>query len=196
MTPVNILRAAHIEFRVTDLRRAAEFYIDLLGFVETARDVDRLYPRGYEEWLHHSRGPRAGGRGPAAPMGGGRRSGAGEGAAAPGSRGIALRILPRDDARGATAAALRPIPRSRGHAAGSLQLPGHGRAERRRLVSADPRFSLFRADRDGRHPAASLGDLAAPQAERARHRAEDRHGTASAPRRVLDGRYRGRAAYL
>src|SRR3989337_4038661 len=64
MTPVNILRAAHIEFRVTDLRRAAEFYIDLLGFVETARDVDRLYLRGYEEWLHHSlvlrRAPSAG----------------------------------------------------------------------------------------------------------------------------------------
>src|SRR3989304_5722307 len=64
MPPVNILRAAHIESRVPDLRRAAEFYIDLLGFVETARDVDRLYLRGYEEWLHHSlvlrRAPSAG----------------------------------------------------------------------------------------------------------------------------------------
>lgn len=50
----HILRAAHIEFRVTDLDRAADFYGGLLGFVETARDRNRLYLRGYEEWLHHS----------------------------------------------------------------------------------------------------------------------------------------------
>jgi len=49
----NILRAAHIEFRVTDLERAAAFYVELLGFVETARDRRRLYLRGYEEWQHH-----------------------------------------------------------------------------------------------------------------------------------------------
>ncbi|MDR7465275.1 MAG: 3,4-dihydroxyphenylacetate 2,3-dioxygenase [Armatimonadota bacterium] len=52
--PPQILRAAHIEFRVTDLDRAAEFYASLLGFVETARDPTRIYLRGYEEWLHHS----------------------------------------------------------------------------------------------------------------------------------------------
>ncbi len=50
----NILRSAHIEFRVTDLERARAFYVDLLGFVETARDGDRLYLRGYEERDHHS----------------------------------------------------------------------------------------------------------------------------------------------
>ncbi len=54
MNALNILRAAHVEFRVTDLERAAEFYVGLLGFVETARDANRLYLRGYEEWLHHS----------------------------------------------------------------------------------------------------------------------------------------------
>ena len=51
---MNILRAAHIELRVTDLERAEEFYVGLLGFVQTARDPDRVYLRGYEEWLHHS----------------------------------------------------------------------------------------------------------------------------------------------
>ncbi len=50
----HILRAAHIEFRVTDLDRAAAFYVGLLGFVETSRDAQRLYLRGYEEWEHHS----------------------------------------------------------------------------------------------------------------------------------------------
>jgi 3,4-dihydroxyphenylacetate 2,3-dioxygenase len=48
-----VLRAAHIEYRVTDLERAAAFYVGLLGFVESARDPQRLYLRGYEEWLHH-----------------------------------------------------------------------------------------------------------------------------------------------
>jgi 3,4-dihydroxyphenylacetate 2,3-dioxygenase len=52
--PFNILRAAHIEFRVTDLERARTFYVDALGFLEQARDRDRLYLRGYEEWDHHS----------------------------------------------------------------------------------------------------------------------------------------------
>ncbi len=50
----NIIRSAHIEFRVTDLGRARAFYVDLLGFVETERDRDHLYLRGYEERDHHS----------------------------------------------------------------------------------------------------------------------------------------------
>lgn len=50
----NVLRSGHIEFRVTDLGRARAFYVDLLGFVETERDGDRLYLRGYEERDHHS----------------------------------------------------------------------------------------------------------------------------------------------
>jgi catechol 2,3-dioxygenase len=52
--PFNILRAASIEYRVSDLGRARAFYVDLLGFVESGRDADRLYLRGYEEHLHHS----------------------------------------------------------------------------------------------------------------------------------------------
>jgi catechol 2,3-dioxygenase len=52
--PFGILRAAHVEFRVTDLERARAFYVDLLGFVEQDREPDRLYLRGYEELDHHS----------------------------------------------------------------------------------------------------------------------------------------------
>lgn len=49
-----ILKAGHVELRVTDLERARAFYVDLLGFVETEREADRLYLRAYEEWEHHS----------------------------------------------------------------------------------------------------------------------------------------------
>jgi catechol 2,3-dioxygenase len=52
--PFDIIRPAHVELRVTDLERARDFYVGLLGFVETARDRDRLYLRGYEERDHHS----------------------------------------------------------------------------------------------------------------------------------------------
>lgn len=45
----NITRAAHLEFRVTDLDKARAFYVDVLGFIETARDQNRLYLGGYEE---------------------------------------------------------------------------------------------------------------------------------------------------
>jgi catechol 2,3-dioxygenase len=50
----NILRAGHVELRVTDLGRARAFYVDLLGFVESGQHGDRLYLRGYEERDHHS----------------------------------------------------------------------------------------------------------------------------------------------
>jgi catechol 2,3-dioxygenase len=45
----SITRAAHLEFRVTDLGKARAFYVDLLGFVETAKDAQRIYLGGYEE---------------------------------------------------------------------------------------------------------------------------------------------------
>lgn len=50
----NVVRAGHIEFLVTDLDRAHVFYVDLLGFVETARDAGHIYLRGLEERHHHS----------------------------------------------------------------------------------------------------------------------------------------------
>lgn len=45
----SITRAGHLEFRVTDLERARHFYVEVLGFVETARDAERIYLGGYEE---------------------------------------------------------------------------------------------------------------------------------------------------
>jgi catechol 2,3-dioxygenase len=54
MTTPAILRAGHVAFRVTDLGRARAFYVDLLGFVETAAHRDALCLRGYEEDDHHS----------------------------------------------------------------------------------------------------------------------------------------------
>lgn len=50
---INILRLGHVEYRVTDLGRARDFYVDVLGFVETEREADRLYLRGLEEREHH-----------------------------------------------------------------------------------------------------------------------------------------------
>lgn len=50
----NVLRAAHAEFRVTDLDAARHFYVDLLGLVETERTADALYLRALEEREHHS----------------------------------------------------------------------------------------------------------------------------------------------
>lgn len=49
-----ILKTGHVELRVTDLERAHTFYVDLLGFVETARDGERLYLRCLADWEHHS----------------------------------------------------------------------------------------------------------------------------------------------
>lgn len=50
----NVIRAAHGEYRVTDLERSRAFYVDVLGFVETERTSDALYLRGLEERDHHS----------------------------------------------------------------------------------------------------------------------------------------------
>jgi catechol 2,3-dioxygenase len=49
MPAFNITRAAHAEYRVTDLGRARAFYVDALGLVETDRDAERLYLGGLEE---------------------------------------------------------------------------------------------------------------------------------------------------
>lgn len=60
----NVLRAAHAELFVSDLARARAFYVDLLGFIETASDNDHLYLRCLEEREHHSlvlrKNPQAG----------------------------------------------------------------------------------------------------------------------------------------
>ncbi len=49
----DIVRTAHVEFLVTDLKRSREFYVDTLGFVETESDSSHLYLRGLEDRFHH-----------------------------------------------------------------------------------------------------------------------------------------------
>ena len=61
---VDILGLSHVELLVADLDRARRFYVDLLGFTETASDADHLYLRCVEDRQHHSlllrRSPHAG----------------------------------------------------------------------------------------------------------------------------------------
>jgi len=45
----SITRAGHFEFRVTDLDRAHAFYVEVLGFIETAHDDDQLFLGCLEE---------------------------------------------------------------------------------------------------------------------------------------------------
>ena len=52
--PIHVLRAAHAEYLVTDLAAAQKFYVDLLGFVQTAQDDRRVYLRCLEDLQHHS----------------------------------------------------------------------------------------------------------------------------------------------
>ncbi len=54
MLAVNITRTSHVEYRVTDLDAAHVFYVDRVGFVETARDATHLYLRGLEDRVHHN----------------------------------------------------------------------------------------------------------------------------------------------
>ncbi len=49
MHPFNITRAAHAEYRVTDLERARTFYVDSLGMLEIDREGDRIYLGCLEE---------------------------------------------------------------------------------------------------------------------------------------------------
>jgi catechol 2,3-dioxygenase len=50
----NILKLGHVEFRTTDLERAREFYVDLIGLHETGRDENRIYLRCTEDRQHHT----------------------------------------------------------------------------------------------------------------------------------------------
>ena len=54
LVPPDIVRAAYAELVVTDLARAREFYVDVLGFVVTLDTRDALYLRGYDELTHHN----------------------------------------------------------------------------------------------------------------------------------------------
>jgi catechol 2,3-dioxygenase len=48
--PAEVLRLAHVELGVDDLEAAQRFYVELLGFVEHARDDTTLHLRGAEEF--------------------------------------------------------------------------------------------------------------------------------------------------
>jgi len=52
--PYDIVRAAYVELRVTDLEASERFYSDLLGMIVTERSADTVYLRGWEERLRHS----------------------------------------------------------------------------------------------------------------------------------------------
>ncbi len=49
----DVVRAGHIEYLVTNLRRARQFYVDTLGFVVTEADSSHIYLRGIEDRDHH-----------------------------------------------------------------------------------------------------------------------------------------------
>lgn len=48
-----LVKVGHAELAVTDLGAAREFYVDVLGFLETERAPDRLYLRGNADTDHH-----------------------------------------------------------------------------------------------------------------------------------------------
>ena len=50
----DIVRAAYVDLVVTDLARARAWWVDLIGFHVEHEEVDALYLRGYEEFVHHS----------------------------------------------------------------------------------------------------------------------------------------------
>lgn len=49
----NILRLGYIEFQVSDLQRARDFYVDVIGLFESGRDADHVYLRAVEDREHH-----------------------------------------------------------------------------------------------------------------------------------------------
>jgi 3,4-dihydroxyphenylacetate 2,3-dioxygenase len=53
-TSFDIVRAAFVELRVTDLAASEHFYAELLGMIVSARTDDAVYLRGWEERQHHS----------------------------------------------------------------------------------------------------------------------------------------------
>ncbi|WP_340537809.1 3,4-dihydroxyphenylacetate 2,3-dioxygenase [Nocardioides sp. GXZ039] len=50
----DVLRAAYVDLVVTDLARARDFYVDVLGLVVTREDESGIYLRTLEEFIHHN----------------------------------------------------------------------------------------------------------------------------------------------
>ena len=59
----SIEKLGHVEFRTTDLERARDFYVDLIGLHETARDESRIYLRCTEDKAASYLRPSQGGAG-------------------------------------------------------------------------------------------------------------------------------------
>ena len=51
--PFNVVRCSHVDYFVTDLGRSRAYWVEALGFVETACAGGALYLRGLEEHNHH-----------------------------------------------------------------------------------------------------------------------------------------------
>lgn len=51
--PFNIVRLSHVEYKVTNLAKSREFYVDTLGLQVTGETDNRLYLRAMEERNHH-----------------------------------------------------------------------------------------------------------------------------------------------
>lgn len=51
---MGILRLSHAELRVPDLELSTAYYTEVVGLIETARDDDRVFLKGWDEQQHHS----------------------------------------------------------------------------------------------------------------------------------------------
>jgi catechol 2,3-dioxygenase len=51
---LGILRLSHAEVRVPDLELALAYYTEVVGLIETTRDGDRAFLKGWDEHQHHS----------------------------------------------------------------------------------------------------------------------------------------------
>ncbi len=49
-----ILRLSHADVRVPDLELALAYYVEVVGLVETGRNADKAYLKGWDEHQHHS----------------------------------------------------------------------------------------------------------------------------------------------
>jgi catechol 2,3-dioxygenase len=51
---MGILRLSHVELRVPDLELSTAYYTEVVGLIETAREHDRVFLKGWDEQQHHS----------------------------------------------------------------------------------------------------------------------------------------------
>jgi catechol 2,3-dioxygenase len=51
---MGILRLSHVEVRVPDLELATAYYTEVVGLVETTREPERVFLKGWDEHQHHS----------------------------------------------------------------------------------------------------------------------------------------------